>query len=576
MSSPADAQELALTEQDVLRRRIVTLMGGRLAAATLLLGGTLLFAARKHNGFGAATPMSLMGLIIATFAASALFAIWVQSRGSLRWIAAAQIAWDLLLTTGLVYLSGGAASVFSILYGITILSSALVASAESVQAVTIVSLLLYTTTSVLVASGWVPHPPDQAARQYLLSNEELGFSLLSNIAGMLLVAILARNLATRLQLTGGQLRRMEESAAELARLHDDIVRSIASGLITTDLQGTIWTINPAGAAAFGASPDSLQNRPIEELLPIERTPPVNAPDRGEVDGRRRDGTRFPVGYTRNPLVNAKGTTTGTLISFQDLTELRELRDAAERSKRLATLGRLAAGLAHEIRNPLGSISGSVELVREGTLGAEDRRLLGIVQGEVERLEELVTTMLQIGRPTEPALMEIDLRKLVRDVVAVARGGLSTEVRIGVEADDAPLMVRADPGQMRQVLWNLLKNAVQASVGSAAALPVAASSASSPSSPAVYVITEQDPEGPWVVLEVRDEGEGIDETQREQLFDVFYSGRRHGIGLGLSLVKQIVDAHGGRIEARSLARGASFRVMLPALAVAPITGAEKAL
>ena len=152
-----------------------------------------------------------------------------------------------------------------------------------------------------------------------------------------------------------------------------------------------------------------------------------------------------------------------MLAFQDLTEIRTLRDQAEAAQRLAALGQLATGLAHEIRNPLSSISGSVEMVREGNaLGGEDSRLLGIVISEVERLNSLVTTMLQVGRPSQIKTEPLDLRAIASEVVTVARGEAtqSNGLQIASIGPDEPILVTADPDRIRQVVWNLVRNAVQ--------------------------------------------------------------------------------------------------------------------
>lgn len=256
-----------------------------------------------------------------------------------------------------------------------------------------------------------------------------------------------------------------------------------------------------------------------------------------------------MGYTLSGLLDEEGNRSGLLLSFQDLTEIKTLRDRAEQAQRLAVLGRLATGLAHEIRNPLSSISGSVEMVRESNaLSPEDGRLLGIVISEVERLNSLVTTMLQVGRPSKLETETVDLRHIASDVAAVARGEAtsSNELHIEEEMLDRPLLVTVDPNRMRQVIWNLVKNAVQAS----------------PHRGTVFIRTGSDPEG-LAYLEIADQGPGIGPTQRERLFDMFYSGRSHGVGLGLALVKQIVDQHGGEIEILDRpGAGACFRITLP--------------
>jgi two-component system sensor histidine kinase PilS (NtrC family) len=388
-----------------------------------------------------------------------------------------------------------------------------------------------------------------------MPGSELAYAWLLNVFGLLLVTLLAGSLAARVWSAGGRLRLAEASAASLARLNEDIVRSLNSGLVTTDLQGRIRTINPAGLEILRADTDGILGHAVENWLPIEAFQRAlrDGVARAEGSARRADGTTFPVGFSLNALNNLDGMSIGALILLQDLSEIVALREIAARGERLAVLGRLSAGLAHEIRNPLGSISGSVQLVKDSArLNQEDRNLLGIVLREVERLDDLVSTMLLVGRPREPLRKPCDLRQLAEDVVEITRRGPAADGGIEIEMvlGDAPVMAWADEGQIRQVLWNLLKNALQAS----------------PRGTLVRVKASE--RGAFSVLEVSDQGRGIDPGQRSKIYDMFYSERTHGAGIGLALVRQIVDAHQGKIEIVSeQSRGATFVVSLPAVAPA---------
>jgi len=525
-----------------LRQRLQWQTVGRLVVATLLLGGTLLLAARDSS-YSSFTPSVLIALIVGTYGIAGLSALAAEGRRSPNVIAWGQIIWDVVLASGLVYVSGAAASVFTILYGVTVLNAALVLGPRESTRVAAICSLVYLVLGVSVSSGWIPQPPDQHPRQYTLALEELGFSILSNTVGLFVVAALAANLSTRLRRAGGRVAVAEAQTAALLQLQDDIVRSISAGLVTTDLDGCIRTLNPAASRMLQAESHALVGTALHDVLPVDEAPR----ERGETFAERRDGTRFPVGFTATPLLDAEGARSGTLVVFQDLTEIQTLRQQAERAERLAALGRLASGLAHEIRNPLGAISGSVQMVRDTKeLDPEDRHLLGIVLEEVERLNELVSTMLDVGgRHSLPRPHPEDLVTLVREVVEVASGDTTLgDVRIEVEAED-DLVAEVDAGQIRQVVWNLLKNAIQAS-----------------SAEGVVTIALRR-EGDEALVEVRDQGKGIPEEQRQRLFEMFYSGRDQGIGLGLALVKQIVDAHVGRVEVESeLGEGAVFRVCLP--------------
>jgi two-component system sensor histidine kinase PilS (NtrC family) len=529
-------------------RRLQWVLGGRLIIATVLLGATM-YLALDAIRYGRFTPTFLLILISAIYGSSILFGVWLLRGRKERVVATAITTLDVVLITGLVYLTGGAGSIFSFLYGAQILTAALTLGTGAAYYTAAASLTLFFLQGLALNLGWLPPPPDQPLSQYVLSSRDFQLALVSNMVGIAAVALLATNLARRAQVAGARLARAEESAARLERLNDDIVRSIASGLITADDDGQIIGINTAAREILRDKSGSLLGAPLSQVLPdYEREQPSQPPKRADATGHRADGSRFPIGYTLSGLLDEEGNRSGLLLSFQDLTEIKTLRDRAEQAQRLAVLGRLATGLAHEIRNPLSSISGSVEMVRESNaLSPEDGRLLGIVISEVERLNSLVTTMLQVGRPSKLETETVDLRNIASDVAAVARGEAtsSNELRIEEDMPEQPLIVTVDPNRMRQVIWNLVKNAVQAS----------------PHRGTVLIRTGLEPEG-RAYLEIADQGPGIGPTQRERLFDMFYSGRSHGVGLGLALVKQIVDQHGGEIEILDRdGAGACFRITL---------------
>lgn len=546
-----------LSDEDrTAARRLQLFMGTRLGVATLLLGGTLLLALENQRGMDSFTPRFLVSLIAAIYGGSLIFSVWMLGTERRDRVALTQVASDLLVTTGLVYVTGGPSSGFTFLYGVAVLMAAMVVGPGPARITGGIAIGLYTTLVVSLALQWIAVPPDQVREAYLPSTAELVNTALLNVLGLLLVTLLASNLSGRLLTAGGRLRLAEASAATLARLNDDIVRSLTSGLLTTDLEGKVRTINPAGVEILHADPFLLVGEPVSSYLPVDeatlrqlRLDGDNSPPRAEGTAIRLDGTKFPVGYSLNSLINIDGAAIGMLILFQDLSEIVELREAAVRGQRLAVLGQLSVGLAHEIRNPLSSISGSVELVRGSTLlDQEDRRLLGIVLHEVERLDDLVSTMLLVGRPRELQRKQHDLRTLCAEVVEMALRGAATDAGVTIEHDLPSNAVTAwvDGDQIRQVLWNLVKNALQAS----------------PPGTTVCVSTRRlDDERSQ--LQVTDQGRGIDSIQREKIYDMFYSERTHGAGIGLALVRQIVDAHGGIIDISSTQhQGATFLVTLP--------------
>jgi signal transduction histidine kinase len=222
---------------------------------------------------------------------------------------------------------------------------------------------------------------------------------------------------------------------------------------------------------------------------------------------------------------------------------------AHAAERLAVLGRIAAGLAHEIRNPLGSITGSIEMLRESSgLSEEDKRLCEIIQREAGRLNDLVGDMMDLSKPRPPRAEATDVCVLARDVVALASNAArGSDVAVVYEGPERDTFARCDGAQMRQVVWNLVRNAIQAS--------------SAQSTVTVRVVVENR----QVTLSVEDQGPGVPEDVGSRIFEDFFTTRTHGAGIGLAVVKRIVDDHasmGARLEVeRGVHGGASFRVTL---------------
>ncbi|HEX7842155.1 MAG TPA: ATP-binding protein, partial [Kofleriaceae bacterium] len=241
-----------------------------------------------------------------------------------------------------------------------------------------------------------------------------------------------------------------------------------------------------------------------------------------------------VGVTVSPLRDARNQVIGRVVNFQDLTELRRLEAQSRRSERLATVGQLAAGIAHEIRNPLASISGSIELLRQGPAASDDdRTLMAIVHREIQRLNVLIGDLLGFANPRPPQPVDFDLGVMIEETLQVARGEQAFATVDMVMAVDRPLPIHADPAKLRQVLWNLLRNAADA-----AAL----------GGRHVHVDARRSPDATTIV--VSDDGPGIAADQLARIFDPFFTTKSKGTGLGLATCHAIIAEHGGHIDAES--------------------------
>jgi two-component system sensor histidine kinase PilS (NtrC family) len=345
--------------------------------------------------------------------------------------------------------------------------------------------------------------------------------------------------------TGERLQRRESDLAALATLHGTVVQSMTAGLVTLDAARRVTFLNAAGEQLIGTTSEEARGRPSEEVLP---TFDLEGGSRGELDHARAGKPPVRLGYTAFPLVAPDGRTSGTAVIFQDLTRFREMEEAVQRSARLADLGRVAAGLAHELRNPLASMCGSIELLRDHGGSAEDHRLMDIVLREAGRLDALVSEFLAFARPAAPRPERTDVAEVLDETLKVFRNDpVAAAVRI--EADLSPAVADCDPGQIRQVAWNLLANAAQA-------LQAAARSA-----PRIRVRCAGGPQG--VRIEVEDDGPGIPADDLGKIFLPFFTTKPRGTGLGLATVHRIVDAHRGSIRVASApGAGCRFTVDLP--------------
>jgi two-component system sensor histidine kinase PilS (NtrC family) len=377
---------------------------------------------------------------------------------------------------------------------------------------------------------------------------KLAVVMAANLSAFMLVGALSSWLAEQLQGARSQLLRSETRLEALEAIYSAVVRSIASGILTVGEDGRITYLNPAAEHLTGVSDRAARGQPIQALLPELAASIARPRERGrpEVRLRAHDGRDRILGYATAPLA---GGASGQVILFQDLTELRQMEEAIRRTDRLAVVGGLAAGLAHEIRNPLASMCGSIEVLGASPgLDEQERRLMSVVRSEAARLEALVREFLSFARPISPAFEPLDAARAVTETVELFRQQVAER---GIELSaqvSAPVWVRADPGQLRQVLWNLLGNAADAT----------------PRGGRVEVrILRQAGEG---VLEVEDTGHGIPEDDLQRIFDPFFTTKERGTGLGLAIVHRIVEAHSGHLSVISeVGRGTIFRVVLPAAA-----------
>jgi two-component system sensor histidine kinase PilS (NtrC family) len=526
---------------DAARTRLTYVMLFRVGLVTLLLASAVV----AEVGAGANEEPSpvvgtLFALIVATYGLTIAFALLLKRVARIERLAWAQIGADVVLTTLLVHLTGAAESAFAFMYILVVVGAAFVVGRGALVTAA-VAVVAYLADGIGFGSG--PLRP-------------LIRSLAVNAVAFTATGLLATRLATELLRAGEQIASQGLRLRDLATLHQDVIRGLTSGLVTVARDGRILTLNAAAAEIIGRSAGDAVGRPLVDVMPglaaLQATVGDAALKRGEVSQEvvRGDGARESrtLGVSLSPLVDSSGRHVGRIVNFQDLTELRRMEAAMQRAERLAAVGRLAAGIAHEIRNPLAAISGSIELLNASMAtdaARENKELMGIVLREVERLNGLITDLLEFARPRALETQRLDVAATMAEMLRVFEndkrlGGAAVELR----APEGAVEVDADPGQLRQVVWNLLRNAAEAAPGQP-------------------ITVEVRGDERFASLTVRDRGPGIPAEHRARMFEPFFSTKDGGTGLGLATVHRIVEEHKGAVEIESPpGGGAAVTVRLP--------------
>ena len=459
-----------------------------------------------------------------------------------------QLSGDLLLVTALVYFSGASDSVFTFLYLVVIATAAFFLLRPGAILIASLASVLYGLIVELTAYELIPPPPLFYRSDW--TSPTLLFSLCFTIAGFYGVAILASLIAEKLHLARREIGDRRLEIEKIRALHADVIDSMSSGLATVDASGTLTFINRAGEDILERVAAEAKGRPVwdlgllrpEEWLQVTgewfRTPTA----RGETELGPPERRRT-VGYSIRKL---KGTA-GFLVLFQDLTDVKKLEDDARSREKLAAVGQLAAGIAHEIRNPLASISGSAQMLgTEMRTGSSERRLVEIIVTESRRLSKILEDFLHYARPRPQKNVVFDVGATLSQAMDLFSH--SDEVAdhhlLNLQVESA-ISVLGDPDQVRQIFWNVARNAVSA-------MPEGG----------ILDVTGRC-EGPWYAIRFHDTGSGMTADRKEALFQPFATAFDGGTGLGMAIVRRLVDEHGGRIEVDSRPGfGTSIDIFLP--------------
>ena len=540
-----------------LRSRLSKLITVRVIVSTLLLGSAILIQLNRPGAFPVNPFFFLIGL---TYGLSVVYMLSLPYAARHNWLADVQFAADAVLVSAFIFVTGGINSYFSSLYVLPIIAASTVRFRRGALQVATLSAVLY------LGMVWAQYTqiPLPAALQMdtptTLPIRVAQYTVAINLSGFFAVALLAGSLAEGLRSAGERLEDASHEIEDLRAFNEYVIDNLLSGLATADQDERILTFNRAAATITGIPPERAVGADIGGVLQLPEhfraqlhTLTERRSMRIDLNYQSADGRSIDVGLSTSRLVFPNGRA-GYLFTFQDVTEMKRLERDGRLQQRLAAVGEMAAGIAHEIRNPLASMSGSIQVLRqELPLTGDQAQLMDIVLKESERLNDTIRSFLAYARPQRSTVSTLDIRTVVQDAATLLRN--SADVRDGheiqAEVPSDPVWYDADENQIRQVVWNLATNGLRAM---------------SSQSGRLLLSVRNEPPGDVagdVVIVVEDQGCGIAPDDLDGIFQPFRSTFEKGTGLGLPIVHRIVTDYSGVIQVSStLGVGTSVHVRLP--------------
>ncbi len=545
-----------------LYTRLLNLIVSRLVVVSILLALAVAMARADTSWANAdINPQPLVLLVVVVGFLSVVYFTWLRMSAQYLWQAYVQLLGDVIAVTWLTYQMRDSAFPLVPLYLVIIFVAAMILPRLGTIAIGVscaaayVGLLVSFKVGLLVGGYAIVEQNER----YLQNNPLL------YVVAILALTVLGGQLAERLRRGDAELEAAARDLAQLRALNERIIESIKSGLVTVDLQGKIITFNRAAEEITGHSARVVRGKPLQEVfgdLSQKFDPTAISGSflsghleketfhRFEADCPAADGRSLHLGFAVSPLISESGKATGYVFSFQDLTEILKLEEEIRRQDRLAALGKMAAGIAHEIRNPLAAMRGAIQMLQsELQLDAEQSKLMRIVLRESDRLNRTIEDFLRYARPRPLQLKTIQLDRLISDTISLLQHSPETRPDHTFTLQfppDLPSIV-ADGDQLKQVVWNLARNALQ----------------SMPHGGELRIVLT--PLADQIEIRLIDNGTGFPPDNLERPFEPFNSNREGGTGLGLAIVYQIVSDHGGRIYLRNRTdgvSGAEVSVLLP--------------
>lgn len=520
---------------DVLTSRLKALISLRALFVTLLLGSAFLF---RIDDFYA-HPRATSYLIISLYLLTITYALLFTRVKHLFLFTYVQLILDVIAEIILIYITRGVESWLSFTLILTVLSSSIVLNKKAGYVIASLSSILYGSLLTLQHYGMLNIPHSVAVDMFFL------YKIFIHVLSLFLTAYLSGNLSSRLEKTSRKLQEKVTQLGDLELFNMKVIESLPSGLFTTDRNGNVLIFNKTAEEITGVSKDRAISGGIKVAFPF-----LSFPFR---EGRMEVTLETPemgpkiIGLTISSLRDASGQGTGFICTFQDLTLIKSLEAEIKQKEKWATIGELSANIAHEIRNPLAAMRGSIEMLRDEKIPPKHKeKLMGIALREMERLNGIVTDFLTYSSSRPLEKKKTDLHLLLDETLYLLNNAEQNKGNISISKGfEGPLIAEVDPQKIRQVFWNLGINAVE-SMNEGGELTVSTSNQ----------------EG-LIKISFSDTGPGIQPSRIEKIFYPFFTTKDEGTGLGLSIAYRIMEEHNGRLSVKSMPGiKTTFEIILP--------------
>jgi two-component system sensor histidine kinase PilS (NtrC family) len=545
-------------QKETLKNNLLTLMALRVVFAVLFLGVTAWFQIKADSPFHSQL-YPLYTIIVGICFLTIIYLLLLRWLKGLLALAHWQVLFDILIVTAIVYVTGGVDSFLSPLYFLAIISGSIILGRRGGFYAASASSIAYGLIMDLDFYKMLPQEYKVISSGTIYAWDDLLTTIITNILAFFVIAYLTGYLSERTARVEKRLEERDINFKRLEALNNYIVENINSGILTLDRNNRITSFNKTAERLTGYFLRDVYYKDVNEVFPdltanLASLGSDSLPCRVEKVIRRVDGVELFVGFS---ISTPEDVDADKIIIFQDLTHTREMEEQLKRGERLKSLGELAVGIAHEVRNPLASMSGSIQVLKEDLKpgDSESGKLMDIILRETERLNELITDFLLFARPAPSKREIVDLRTLLEDILGVFRN--SPEAN-GIDISTgsvSTMLIEGDIRQLKQVFWNIFLNGAQS-------MPEGGR----------LEINSQLGSGHTAEITVSDNGKGINQEDMEKIFDPFFSMRESGTGLGLALVHRVIESHGGKVIVNSKrGKGTTFKIILPLAGASEMVG-----